>query len=290
VISIAVLSALIALFSPFWGLIFIINFGYKYQNQKIVFYCVFAGSIIFLMIIGKFFDIVRLFDILIGVGISSAYYFRNIHRKYDYKKTILIISFANIGYAFVRHLVFGKILLRNLNEVFQQYEELIKSNFQENSEQFFLALEITEKAKLFMINYYPAIWAITIIFAIYLASIFFSKKAMKKWEHKKVRLPFFLVYILIAILIFVVFPNTRKIGMNGLLMLTPLFLIQGISLLDFYTGNFFKKHRIFLIFFILSVILNYYLIVLLAFTGLLDTWFNFRKIEISEDLNESNLS
>ncbi|MCK4312952.1 MAG: DUF2232 domain-containing protein [Candidatus Cloacimonetes bacterium] len=289
-ISIAVLSALIALFSPFWGLIFIINFGYKYQNRKNVFYCVFAGAIIFLMIIGKFFDIVTLFDILIGVGISSAYYFRNIQKKYDYQKTILIISFVNIGYAIVRHLVFGKILLRNLNEVFQQYAELIKSNFQENSEQFFLALEITEKAKLLMINYYPAIWAITIIFAIYLTSIFFSKKAVKKWEHKKVRLPFFLVYILIAILIFVISPNTRNIGMNGLLMLTPLFLIQGISLLDFYTGNFFKKHRFFLIFFILSVVLNYYLIILLAFTGLLDTWFNFRKIEISEDLNESNLS
>ena len=143
--------------------------------------------------------------------------------------------------------------------------------------------DIIEKIRNLINNYFPAVWTSVIIVAIYLGALMVSKRDIRKWNHKIVQLPYFIVYLLLGILFFCIFPSTRIWGYNGLFMIAPVFLIQGISVLDFYWGNYFRKSKFLLFFLIISMILNYFLLLLVALMGVFDIWFNFRKIYILEE-------
>ncbi|MCK4653289.1 MAG: DUF2232 domain-containing protein [Candidatus Cloacimonetes bacterium] len=286
---IAVLSALIATLSPFWGLIFILALSGKYQDRKYIFFSVFAG-VVLILIIANIIDIITFFDLMIGVGLSSIIYFGNLFRTLSYLRTILAVFFLNVIYAILRHILFGKMFLKNFTQVIEQYKEFFSSTFQDSSEQLELALELLESFKYVFSKFYMGIWVVTIVFAIYFGSLILSKKMMSKWNHKEIRQPFFLIYILIGSLVLFLIPNTKIFGINMMVMLAPLFLIQGISILDFYWGNFFKKSKFLLFLLIFSMVLNYFILMLVVLMGLLDIWFNFRKIRITEEADESNLS
>jgi uncharacterized protein YybS (DUF2232 family) len=72
-------------------------------------------------------------------------------------------------------------------------------------------------------------------------------------------------------------------------MIAPLFLIQGISNLDFYWGDFFKRSKILLFLLVVSMVFNYFILILVALIGLTDIWFNFRKIDM-EEIDGSNFN
>ena len=66
-------------------------------------------------------------------------------------------------------------------------------------------------------------------------------------------------------------------------------LIQGISILEFYWGDFFKKSKFLLFLLIFSMVFNYFILILVALIGLTDIWFNFRKIYM-EEIDGNNLN
>ncbi len=285
------LSALISVFSPFWGLIFIFAFGEKYQynREKYSFYLIFIATIMILAL-GNFIDIILVSDIIIGVAFSTILYFRLLLREHDYLKAIISVAIINMLYGTLRHLMFGKMFIANITAILDQYTEFLESIVMENSEKLLFVSDLIETLKYIVSNFYPAIWAVTIIFAIYICSLLLSRKLKTKWLHKTVRLPFTLVYLIIVFLVLFLLSSSRIIGINGLLMLAPLLFIQGISILDFFLGNYFKKSKFLLYILVLAVLFNPYLTMLIAAMGLLDMWFNFRKISIREEVNENNFN
>jgi len=235
-------------------------------------------------------DAVRLFDIIIGIGIASYLFFKLKSRNFDYAMIIIYVFLYSTVYGLFRHLVLGKKLLETVSVAFEQSQELIISSFRNNPDQLNVFLDVLEKSRTFLENFNISIWIAGIVVASYLGALILSKRAGSNWKHKEIRLPFFLIYFLIIVLVLVLLPKTKVAGLNGILMVAPLFLIQGISILDFYWGNFFSKSKFLLYLLIFAMALNFPLLVLVSLVGMFDIWFNFRKIKITEDVHENHLS
>jgi hypothetical protein len=281
VILFAVLAAFIGMFSPFWGLIFITITGYKYYPRKYVFYAVFAGVVLlFGILFPKAISTYTAYDLIMGVGIGSYLIFVNIFKDFNYLRTLLQVTLYFIFFGVIRHLLFHKVIIENINLIFAQYDKMLQGGIIENGEQLELIRQVSENLHEFFITCNPAIWIVMLTLGAYLGLLLLSRKLFIKWEHKKIQIPFAIIYLLLIILVFILFQNTRTIGLNGLLVIAPLFLIQGISLLHFYWGNYLKNHKFLLVLLILAFIFNPYLIFLLILIGLVDVWFNFRKIHI----------
>jgi hypothetical protein len=288
VILIAVISVVIATLSPFWGLIFILTFSDKYQEKRNLFYSVYFGFVALLFLF-RMLDIISVIDLLFGIGLTSALYLWSLHRTKNYINALISVFFLNIIYAILRLVIFGKQYAEIITEVIGKYKEFITQSFQNNNEQLTLALNFTETFQVVFTKYYVGIWVLTIVLAIYIGSLLLSKRGSLKWNHKRIRMPFYLIYILIMTLATFLLPKMQTVGINALIMIAPLFLIQGISILDFYWGNFFKKSKFLLILLIFSMVFNYFILLLVALVGLTDIWFNFRKIDM-EEIDERNFN
>jgi len=88
---------------------------------------------------------------------------------------------------------------------------------------------------------------------------------------------------------FIILRN-KTVSLNGLLIVAPLYLIQGVAVLDFFWGKFLARTVILRFFLMIALMLNPYMMIMVTFTGLFDVWFNFRKIYTKEDLDENHLS
>lgn len=287
-ILLAVLSVVISTVSPFWGVIFIIAFSGRYQKNRNLFNIFFIGSIILLFLL-RIIDIISVIELLIGVGLSTSLFLWSLSRTLNFVNAIVSAFFLNIIYALVKVVVFGKQYTEMILDVINTYKEFVTESLQNNSEQLTLALEITDTFRELFIKFYPGIWVFSIIIAIYIGALFLSRKGTLPWDHKMVRLPYYLVYILIAALAGIVVPRTQTFGINALIMIAPLFLIQGISIIDFRWGDFFRRSKFLFFLLIISMVFNYFILVLVALIGLADIWFNFRKID-TEEIDESNLN
>jgi len=288
VILLAVISVVIATLSPFWGLIFIIAFSGKYQEKRNLFYSVYFGFVVVLFLF-KVIDIISFIDLSIGVGLTSALYLWSLRRTLNFINAMISVFFLNIIYAILRLIILGRYHTEIIIEVIDKYKELVMQSFQNNDEQLTFALKFTDTFQELFTKYYAGIWVFTIVFAIYIGSLFLSKKGNLKWEHRKIRMPFYLIYILIAALAGFLLPTINASGINALIMIAPLFLIQGISILDFYWGDFLKKSKFLLYLLIFSMVFNYFILILVALIGLADIWFNFRKIEM-EEIDGNNIN
>lgn len=244
---------------------------------------------VILLFLFKVMDIISFMDLLIGVGLTSALYLWSLHRTLNFINALTSVFFLNIIYAILRLIIFGKYHTEIIVEVIENYKEFITQSFQNNDEQLTLALEFTKIFQEIFTKYYVGIWVFTIVFAIYIGSLILSKRGSLKWEHRKIQMPFYLIYILIAALAGFLLPSSHTSGINALIMIAPLFLIQGISILDFYWGDFFKKSKFLLFLLIFSMVFNYFILILVALIGLTDIWFNFRKIDM-EEIDGNNLN
>jgi len=234
-------------------------------------------------------DIIRFTDIIVGIGLASYIFFKLKSMNLDYAKCIIYIFLYSTGYGLFRHLIFGKKLIENIGIAFERSKELIIDSFQNNPDQINIFLELLAKSKIFLENFNVSIWSAGIVIASYLGALILSKRRGSSWKHNRIRLPFFLIYFLIFVLVLVLLPKTKVVGLNGILLVAPLFLIQGISILDFYWGNFFSKSKFLLYLLIFAMALNFPLLILVSLVGLFDIWFNFRKINVTEDLHENHL-
>ena len=289
VILIASLAAIIAIFTPFWGLIFTLIYSEKCQNKKSLFYTVFSGIAITFFLL-KMVDFIGIFDVIFGVGIISFFYSKTLHEKFDYMNAILVIYFANIIKAIVKFFFFEEKFVQLFESAMQNSQAIIATYLEKNLEKFALMTEMIEKTTTFFIKHHLGIEVALMTVAAYIASLLISRKSPIKWKHNVARFPFFMVYFLIAGLMLILLSNYRIIGTNLLIALAPIFLIQGSTILDFFWGNFFRKSKFLQVILIFSIVFNYYVLLLVMIVGLIDFWFDIRKLKNNGGINENNLS
>ena len=286
---VAALAAFIATISPFWGLIFIISFCGKYLNKRNLFLVVFGITAV-IMFAAKMINITTFADLVFGVGLTAFVYFIVFTKTMSYLRSILASYLISISYAIIRHFLLGSILKANIAEAIEGYKQFLNSSMQDNPENLEMALAIMNSTKEIFSNYYVGLWIVSMTFAVYFGSMLLSRKMMIKWQHKRNRMPFIFIYMLITALVLFILPDMKITGINALAILAPIFLIQGISILDFFWGEYFKKSKFLLFLLIFSMVFNYFILTLVALIGLLDIWFDFRKISIMEEIDESHSS
>ncbi|MDO9578032.1 MAG: DUF2232 domain-containing protein [Candidatus Cloacimonadales bacterium] len=284
---VAVLAAIIASISPFWGLIFIISFCGKYLNKRNLLLLIFACAAVILFAV-KSIDITKFADVIFGVGLAAFLYFLIFTKTLNYLYSILAAYVINLIYAVIRHFLLGNILKANIAHLMEIYKQFISSSMQDKPENLQMALALINSTEEIFAKFYIGIWIVSMTFAVYFGTMLLSRKTMIKWQHRKIGMPFFFIYLLIIALVLFLLPNMKTTGINALAILAPIFLIQGISILDFYWGDFFKRSRFLLFLLIISMVFNYFILILVALIGLLDIWFDFRKIRTMEEIHENH--
>ncbi len=273
----AVFAALIAAISPFAGLIFTTVFGIKFQSKIYVFLSVFMGSTAILYF-GGFLEMINALDILFGVGIICFLFIRNFLATFNYLKSLLLSAVAIISYGIVRQILFYDTIVKMTTNYLIEYNKMLVTTFENNPKQLELMQEVTSQVKLLFTDFYVGVWSIMMISALYIAALIISTRSIIKWQLKTIQMPFNLIYVLIIALVAFLIPNTQKYGINGFMIIAPFFLIEGISILQFHWGEYFKRSKFLLIILILAIAFNPYLLMLIILLGILDIWFNFRKI------------
>lgn len=90
------------------------------------------------------------------------------------------------------------------------------------------------------------------------------------------------IIILFGMLILISASPVRKIGINGLILLSIVYCFQGLAIGVFFMHKW-NIPLIFRVFFYVMIIFQSFGTVLLLFLGIVDIWLNFRKLHIEVD-------
>jgi len=284
VILSALFAALVAAISPFWGVLIILILGGRHINRPngIRYYLIFTGTaLVFLIANLNTIRLMNSLDMILGVGLSTALCFYLLRHKYTYINSLIIVTVYNSIYAYTRFLIFENTIVNLLSESMTQMREMWQNLLADRPELLQNFLELSEKSREIMLSNNIAIWVVTISLALYIGLLIFSRKVDVKWDHKRTRIPFYFVYILIIGLVLTLIPQSRLAGGNILVILSLLYLIQGIAMLDYFMGSFFRKHKLLMIVFIIIILINIYLLGLIILFGIVDNWLNLRKLSIN---------
>ncbi|MBN2460991.1 MAG: DUF2232 domain-containing protein [Candidatus Cloacimonetes bacterium] len=287
---VAAIAVILAMFSPLLGLVFTVGVGGRYQLSRInhVFYLAMVIPLV-IFFLTSIIDIVTFTDISSGVILSSVAFFLVLKKQEDYVLAIFAVVIINVIYGLLRHLIFGNTFALMVSATIEEYQSILQERMQQNSENIILATELLHSVKQLLIKYFTGLWSFSMTLGIYLGAVIYSRKKMPGWQHRLIRLPQGLIYILILTLIMLLIAPARTLAVNVMLVIFPLLLIQGIAILDFFWGKYFTKSRFLLYLLIVAIIFNHYLIILIGLMGLFDIWFNFRKIRtVEENINESD--
>lgn len=258
--------------------------GGKHINRPngIRYYIIFTGAaLVFLITSLNTIRLMNSLDIILGVGLSTALCFYLLRHKYTYINSLIIVTIYNSIYAYARFLIFENTIVNLLSESMEEMKEMWQTLLADRPELLQSFFEISEKSREIMFEYNIAIWVVTIGLALYIGLLIFSRRVDVKWDHKRTRIPFYFVYILIIGLALTLIPQTSTAGANILVILCLLYLIQGIAMLDYFLGSFFRKHKLLMIVFVIIILINIYLLGLIILFGIVDNWLDFRKISIN---------
>ena len=290
------MAGLLAGYSPFLALIFILAYGGKYHtSHKYVFYLVFLGvslSVIHLVrgtlqvenfvLDPRFLYHLPSADVIFAT-LLPAYLFGELKSKgRGYLNSILKILPIMVIYSLVRKFIFGEVEYASFSAIVTQaVQEMADADTTRTL--FFQSLDMYKKLSF-------GIWSAIAGISLYLGALLHSRRNSEKWEHRKVRLPFYLVYGVILTLVLTAIPNTRYSGLNLAFVLVPVYAMQGYSILHYYLGKLFARNRIITGIMIIFSALNGQILLLISFVGLFDTWFDFRKLNNTEEINEGHIS
>lgn len=274
-----ILAGFFAGFSPFWGLLIIIAYSYKYYlNNNLAWGGIFlAAALISIWGLAIPDPYLASLDAIWGVGITAYLYFFFFQKSHSHQNAFMAGSLNAFVYGFARQALFSQVISKQISESSKQSLVLLQEMFSSNPEMQELAQMSTEASLKFFQNFSVAIWFLTIFFALYFGSHWFAFRIKSFWKQDSFNLPYWSVYGLIAAMLFFIFPVTRNLGSNLLLIISAYFFVQGTAVVFYFWKLRFPANR-FLWFFLLSCLLiNYVFIMFLLALGLVDLWLMFRQ-------------
>ena len=237
-IILGALAAIISMFFPFAGVLFIFSISGKYQ-QKFkgnLFFAAFAVSALFFRISGVI-ENIMLYDLLIGIVVPSFLYLYFLDKKVDRNKTIFNCFIFVIGYSLIRTLLFHEAFTALINQGMEENRILLLENLPQTSNETEIFIESLDMIKDFFLNYFTGIWALIMILAFYAGSLLHSRRSKEDSQHRFLRLPFYIAYLLIIVLVIYFSSVTRNVSINLFFIIGSFFLVQGFSVMDFFWGK-----------------------------------------------------
>ncbi len=275
----AIIAGFFAGFSPFWGLLIIIAYGFRhYQKNSAAYLGTFGlAAVISVLLITVGSRSLALMDAILGIGFTAWLFFYYLSSSQDHQKAFLIASGNGFLYGFLRQFLFKQVINDQLKESSAQSLELMRDIFNNNPEMQTLIEQSAQTSLSFFQKYGTSVWFVVVFFALYLGSLWLAGRDKISWKQDAFFLPYWSVYLLITAMLFFLFPLTRITGSNLLMIILPYFLIQGIAVF-FYFWKYYTSNKKFILFFLIScLLLNYVLFLLLIFLGIADLWLLFRQ-------------
>ena len=275
----AIIAGFFAGFSPFWGLLIIIAYGFRhYQKNSAAYFGTFAVAAItsvFLFTVGS--HSLALMDAFLGIGFTVWLFFYYLSNSQNLQKAFLIASGNGFLYGFLRQYLFRQVINDQIIASSSQSLGLMRELFSNNPEMQSLLEQSAQTSLSFFQKYGTSIWFVVIFFALYLGSLWLAGRNKISWKQDAFFLPYWSVYLLITAMLFFLFPLTRITGSNLLMIILPYFLIQGIAVF-FYFWKYYTSNKKFILFFLIScLLLNYVFFLFLIFLGIADLWLLFRQ-------------
>jgi hypothetical protein len=216
-------------------------------------------------------------DALVTVGLGTALFVLIIKHRIDINLALSLIMLYVVGYAFLRSWLFAAHLKVISIQMAPMYEIYLKRlpNFK-------ITREMITALQNMITTYQPAIFGSFQVSGVFFGLLLFNNASTLKHPVRFTRLPFVTIYLLIAAVAMCLYPLTKTWGLNLLICMGMVYLVQGTAILSFFWGDFFAKAKMLRTLFIMAIILNYPMLILIAFIGVLDVWFDFRKLTIKE--------
>ncbi len=271
----AVVSSLVAIISPFWGLIFwtvnICDLLRKKAKDVNIGFAIFGGVVLvssFLMGL----DLLRIVDVIVGVGVST-YLFTSLYLKKGFRISFSAFALFQGCYGLLRKYLF----VDNL----QQSKDLILSQL-EASKELLQNYPNVEAEYLRMIdtyfNYIDLFWLFPMIFALVIGTLFTRKNVLMKFHAIAYKLPDNLVLIMMLGMALAIFKQTRFIGLPVTLTFFTMLTIQGFPIVWLWLlGSTFNNTLLRILTYII-ILLNFHIFIMIScVVGLIDIWFNLKN-------------
>jgi hypothetical protein len=274
-VLLSLVSSLVAIISPFWGLIFltvnICDFLRKDSKQLNAQFAIFgAASIVlfFAMQVG----IVKFADSFIGVGLA-LFIFANLYKSIGFAKSLSIFTLFEFGYGVARKYLFNDYFIEMFNVYKNEIsinEDIIKSypNFQQ---------DIGKITDFYMNNIIP-IWTIPLMLAVIAGMIVSRKNPLLKFQSISFKVPNNLVYLLMVALVLAIFKDTRVIGLPMTVTLFTLIAIQGFPIVWFWLLGSTYNNTLLRILTYIIILINFHIFICISgVVGIIDIWFNLKN-------------
>ena len=288
---IGIVGLLIGIFSPAASALFLIPATGKIfmENPQLInkFFISWFAVCCFLLII-QYPDRLQSLNLIIGTGISCFLLFVLIKKNYSLDMIFMCMLLLNSAYIALRQFVFFDYISSQYDQAADEAKQIIGSKLVENSEQYHIFIEMVDIFKNYYINYSPGLWISTMMLCLLVGYFFLSRNKEDMLSISLYQNHLYVTYSLVAALAIAIFTNYKVYAINYLLALVPLYLMQGLGVVNEKIGKWFVNSKVLLVIAIGSLIINPYIVLLISVIGLFDNWFDFRDLSKSEDLNENN--
>ncbi len=271
----AVISSLVSIISPFWGLIFwtvnICDLLRKKAKDVNISFAIF-GLIAVVSALTMKLEILRAVDVLIGIGLSS-YLFVYLYMSSGFRNAFSFYALFQLCYGFLRKYLFTDSLIKS--------KDLIISQLDANR-QIFENYENLEGEYLKLIDSYfnniELFWIIPMIFALVIGMILSKKNVLMKFHTIAYKLPDSLIYVMLMGLVLAIFKESRFIGLPITITFALLLAIQGFPIVWLWLlGSTFNNTLLRILTYII-ILLNFHIFIMIsAIVGLIDIWFNLKN-------------
>jgi len=288
---IGLFGLLIGLISPAVGVLFVIPTSGKIlmENPQQA-HKFFIGWVVLcvLFYLINLTDTVQTLNLIVGAGLSCFILFHLIKRNLELNQIFMFLLILNTFFIAIRQYLFSERLFSQYNQAADEAALMISHNFAENSEQYLVFMELVEMSKTFYMRYSPGIWISTMMLCLMLGYYLLSRKKIELNSIKYFQTHVYIIYSLVFALVIAVFTENRVYSINYLIALVPLFLIQGLGVIIIKIGKWFRNSKLLIALAVISLVINPYIILFISVVGLFDSWFDFRNLSKSEDLNENH--
>ncbi len=290
-IILAFLGLIISFFSPALGLITITPALVKQMMIDPKKISSFYGLFIVLAIIALFSNIIdwMIFsNILINVALSSFIIVYTISREKPIENALMNVLLVTSALSGSKYLFFKDQIEKSVHLSIKNLFEMLKTRYSESSTEYQMISDTLNRSKDLYLDYNYAFSVVLMLLAVMLVYLMMYRKPSIMLNVKTFSSPNVIIYGLISALILLISKQSNILAYNIILPCSTFFLIQGLSVSWFFVGQWIGQSKILLIFAVLSLVLNPYLLMLIALIGFIDNWTDFRKLNKLEETHENN--
>ncbi len=224
---------------------------------------------------------VDLFELALLLATVFVYFYLLLN-KGSYSLAILAAGIVCFGGEFLIFTGFNPEFVLNIEQAFGVAGKMFAG--QQNA-------EYLDLAKTVYLRNYASLYAVLSLIAFYLSSMLLGKKEeIPEFAFRGFVLPAWVDIWLIAGLVLYLFRGSLPLalGSNFLIFVAVAYMLVGMGVVFTVWKKWFEKSKILYVLFGLLIVLNNLLLFVLSFLGLLDRWFDFRKLKRRKDESDFN--